>query len=138
MSLDEEDEEEKTSDYEGGDNAGDNADGKVGHPIDEKEPSRRRLNSLKAMMKRILFETKDTDIKARILGAWTNSDGLTQNELTTIADLCPALKQFIPPKTAKDITAFCLPLVILSNTVQRVAGYQKWKLQAQVHLEKKP
>jgi hypothetical protein len=82
-----------------------------------------KIRSFKAILKRLLLENCQ-DITTSIKKSWTNSTEITDRELTAMLRISKALMPFMPPKDCpKKIIALHLPMVLLSNTIQRVAGY---------------
>jgi hypothetical protein len=97
--------------------------------MDDIDISAAKIKSFKAIIKKILNETSTNDIRAQIRKAMPDEKKLTEKELTAMVRICTALQPYIPPKAARGMIAFCLPLVILANIVQHVAGYGKYARQ---------
>ena len=94
----------------------------------EKDSSARRIKAMRALIKKTLFDssccTDRGELAMAIEDMWTAKDGLTDRELNWMVTLVITLKPFIPDKdTPRNNILLRLPIVLIANIVQRVAGY---------------
>jgi hypothetical protein len=85
---------------------------------------RRRLLSLKAVMKTLLFKRNGQTITED--GFKEEMPDITPNEIRVCVLLSNILLPYVPSKANYHQVAFQLPLVLLANDVFRCAGYNKF------------
>lgn len=94
-----------------------------------KEPSRRRLNALKAILKKLLVaDDISGDVKeTHVSNLWRKSvDKLTDSEMQTIIHLANCLRPYAPRSSAPCIPATTIKFVILANQLLRdMSGCQR-------------
>ncbi|KAG0162837.1 hypothetical protein DFQ29_003647, partial [Apophysomyces sp. BC1021] len=79
-----------------------------------KEPSRRRLNCLKAITKKLLLSSDMSgDVKEKdIISLWSDSN-LDSEEVRIVLLISNVLRPFVPRGNARNILALCLPFIVL-------------------------
>ncbi|KAJ2958890.1 hypothetical protein NQZ79_g5569 [Umbelopsis isabellina] len=60
----------------------------------------------------------------KLADGWKGTQSLTTEEINAIQHICSVLKPYMPPKDTKLCIVLRLPIVMISNIVQRVSGYQ--------------
>jgi hypothetical protein len=89
-----------------------------------KETSGSRIKAYKTLIKRLLLSNVTHDhLRDTIFSEWKGKQKPTDRELDAMMACMKTLKPYIPPSDAPRCILLQLPLVIVSNTVQRVAGY---------------
>ncbi|KAG0171169.1 hypothetical protein DFQ29_008979, partial [Apophysomyces sp. BC1021] len=73
-----------------------------------KEPSRRRLNCLKAITKKLLLSSDDSE------------------EVRVFCLISNVLRPFVPRGNARNIPALCLPFIVLADALLGVTGYPEF------------
>jgi hypothetical protein len=92
---------------------------------DKKEISSKRIFALKTLAKKMLLsdDTVEDNIQQQIRSAWKQKTELSEKEMNIVEQCIKLLKPYMPSQKAPRCIMLHLPLVMLSNTIQRVAGY---------------
>lgn len=93
----------------------------------QKECSAKKIKQLVAFSKAQLWNTRSfEDLQQNINDNWTGEDQLSAEEEDSIINIWSLLGPFMPTKEGMDAIALQLPIVIISNIVQQVAGYSEF------------
>ncbi|KAG0186981.1 hypothetical protein DFQ28_007054, partial [Apophysomyces sp. BC1034] len=94
----------------------------------ECETSSRTIAALKSLTKKLLLSNTKIDgaLEEKIHSAWKGSEELTAEEIDAVTNICKVLQPFIPDKNAPRCIMLHMPLVMISNAVQCVAGYSAY------------
>lgn len=93
--------------------------------VNSKGSSRRRLNALRAVLRRAIQDVKGNDadiIKGKLK---TLLPDMTDQEIETCSNICIFLIPFIPEKTKMFSIAHQLPFFLMANDLSRIARYTK-------------
>jgi hypothetical protein len=92
---------------------------------DKKKISSKRIFALKTLTKKMLLsdDTVEDNIQQQIRSAWKQTEELSEREMNIVQQCIKLLKPYMPSQKAPRCIMLHLPLVILSNTIQLVAGY---------------
>lgn len=92
---------------------------------EESDTTGNRIMAFTLLTKRLLLSdiSVDRDIGHTILSAWKGNKKPTARELEVISTCIKLLKPYVPDENAPRCVMLHLPLILLSNIVQRVAGY---------------
>lgn len=113
------------------------ADGQLEDEEEEKEEEEEEaaeVDSSAAMIRQLVAFTKAQlydsaqveDLSQKIATKWKGRKTPTEREINAIQHIYLVLKPYMPPKDIKPCIALRLPIVVISNIVQRVAGYQSF------------
>ena len=101
-------------------------DGQLGEAEEtEKDISAVRIRQLVSFTKKQLYDSVSVEeMLPKLENEWTGSHRLTDEESNSILHIWSVLRPYMPPKDAKHSIVLRLPIVVISNVVQRVSGYQ--------------
>jgi hypothetical protein len=96
--------------------------------VKAKEPPRKRINMLKAVAKGLLQqEDLPSEIDEETIDrVCQKRQDLSEFEKKALVRLYNTLRPFVPPSTAPRWPVLLLPIIMISNIVQRVAGYSQF------------
>jgi hypothetical protein len=118
---------ELLQDLQGQDND-DEAQAQAHEPVaktDDQDVSSKRITSLKVIAKKLILTNTATDdtFLQKLVNIWHGQTPLEEREISTVKALCKLLQPFVPKEDMPSSVLFKLPIVLISNTVQQVAGY---------------
>lgn len=89
--------------------------------------SAERIRKLVALTKGLLYDQQSVDeVFAACKDDWHDSEDLTDEEIDSILHIWSLLMPYMPPKEAPKCVVLQLPIVLISNMVQRVAGHEAY------------
>lgn len=95
-----------------------------------KEPSRKRLNSIKSVCKRLLFskDAGDSIQKSDIVDCWKDEEDLAEKEVEVVLTVVNNLRPYLSMrcKREKPIIADGMNFVVLANQILTTVGYSNF------------